>query len=393
MLWASAASSNSSLELALRETCDDIRDRLGGAGPDIAFVFASREHAESYSELPSKVSEALQPEALVGCSAGAVIGGGRELEKRPGLSITAGVLPGVDVRAFRLEGWQALGEGSEPAALQSLVGVSPEQTRALVLLPDPFTFDANRFLPHLDAAYPDSAKIGGLASGGEQPGENALFLNGSAVRSGLVGVALGGAIEAETIVAQGCRPIGDPCFVTACKGNALIELNERPVMEVLSEIFEGLDEPTRALFRHSLFLGFAMRETQTEFRQGDFLVRHLFGVDPKTKALLVGAKLEKTQIVQFHVRDAQTSSSDLEEALGSRRPAGEGNAPSGALLFSCLGRGEHLYGHPDHDTDLFRKHVGPTPLGGFFCNGEIGQVQEWTFLHGYTSAFALFRPR
>ena len=62
-----------------------------------------------------------------------------------------------------------------------------------------------------------------------------------------------------------------------------------------------------------------------------------------------------------------------------------------ALLFSCLGRGAHLFGRPDHDTDLFRAKVGAVPLGGFFCNGEIGPVGGATFLHGYTSAFALFR--
>ena len=67
--------------------------------------------------------------------------------------------------------------------------------------------------------------------------------------------------------------------------------------------------------------------------------------------------------------------------------------PHGSLLFSCLGRGQHLYGRPDHDTDVFRAALGDVPLGGFFCNGEIGPVQGRTFLHGYTSAFGLFRPR
>ena len=56
-----------------------------------------------------------------------------------------------------------------------------------------------------------------------------------------------------------------------------------------------------------------------------------------------------------------------------------------------MGRGAHLFGKPDHDSDLFRAKVGPVPLGGFFCNGEIGPVGGSTFLHGYTSAFALFR--
>jgi len=58
-----------------------------------------------------------------------------------------------------------------------------------------------------------------------------------------------------------------------------------------------------------------------------------------------------------------------------------------------LGRGSHLYGQPDHDTDMFRRHLGEVPLGGFFCNGEIGDVHGRTYLHGYTSSFALFRRR
>jgi small ligand-binding sensory domain FIST len=106
----------------------------------------------------------------------------------------------------------------------------------------------------------------------------------------------------------------------------------------------------------------------------------------------VGAHLEPMQVVQFMLRDARTAEEDLERMLERRRRAGAGR-PSGALLFSCLGRGAGLFGHPDHDTSLFEEKLGPAPLGGFFCNGEIGPVGGATFLHGYTSAFALFRER
>ena len=68
-------------------------------------------------------------------------------------------------------------------------------------------------------------------------------------------------------------------------------------------------------------------------------------------------------------------------------------SPSGALLFSCLGRGEGLYGRPNFDTEIFQEHLGNVPVGGFFCNGEVGPVGGTTFLHGYTSSFGLFRPR
>jgi small ligand-binding sensory domain FIST len=97
-------------------------------------------------------------------------------------------------------------------------------------------------------------------------------------------------------------------------------------------------------------------------------------------------------VVQFHLRDAATSAHDLEAVL-ARYQEGPPRRPAGSLLFSCLGRGEHLYGRPDHDTAAFQRRLGPVPLGGFFCNGEIGPVHGSTFLHGYTSAFGLFRKR
>ena len=126
---------------------------------------------------------------------------------------------------------------------------------------------------------------------------------------------------------------------------------------------------------------------------GDFLVRNVVGMDQNTGGLAIGEMLKEGQLVQFHLRDADTSSGDLQAVLGRYADQNRENDIPGALLFSCLGRGEYLYGKPNHDTDLFRDKLGNVPLGGFFCNGEIGPVSGTTFLHGYTSSFGLFRPK
>ena len=81
--------------------------------------------------------------------------------------------------------------------------------------------------------------------------------------------------------------------------------------------------------------------------------------------------LKEGQTVQFHLRDAETSSQDL-SAMLEQYASGLIEQPAGALLFQCLGRGSYLYGRPDHDTDMFGEMVGGLPLTGFFCNGEIG---------------------
>jgi small ligand-binding sensory domain FIST len=136
-----------------------------------------------------------------------------------------------------------------------------------------------------------------------------------------------------------------------------------------------------------------MRDTGQEYHQGDFLIRNIQSLDRESGAIIVGGHLRKNSVVQFHLRDAETSSEDLEQMLRQFTATSRGARPCGSLLFSCLGRGTYLYGEPDHDTETFRRHLGEIPLGGFFCHGEIGPVQGTTFLHGYTSAFGLFRPR
>jgi small ligand-binding sensory domain FIST len=177
-------------------------------------------------------------------------------------------------------------------------------------------------------------------------------------------------------------------LVTRCEGNVAHELDGKPPLAVLRDLFETLPERDRDLFQNSLFAGVEMREDRVEYHEGELLVRNLVGADSDTGALAIGAPLHSMQVLQFLLRDARTAEEDLARLL--ERSKQRGASPRGALLFSCVGRGAHLFGKPDHDSDLFREKVGPVPLGGFFCNGEIGPVGGSTFLHGYTSAFALF---
>ena len=261
-------------------------------------------------------------------------------------------------------------------------------TPHFVLLPDPFSCAVEPLLGLLDRTFPTSTKIGGLASGGRQPNGNLLWSGEEVTTEGAVGVALRGALLLETLVAQGCRPIGQPVFVTSCRENLILELDGKRPLEVLQEIYETAEDRDRELFRHSLFLGVGMREGETEYHVGDFLVRNLLRIDQTSGAITVAAQPEQGTVVQFHLRDAVTSAEDLEAHLAD---LSRETAPEGALLFSCLGRGKRLYGQPDYDSRAFAARCGHVPLGGFFCNGEIGPVQGRTFLHGYTSSFGLFR--
>jgi len=167
-------------------------------------------------------------------------------------------------------------------------------------------------------------------------------------------------------------------------------LDHRRPLDVLSDLIPSLDERDRALLRTSLFLGVGMDARKTEYAHGDFLIRNVLALDRQSGMLAVGAMLRTGQIAQFHLRDAEASAHDLEVVLEGYRSRGLDAVA--ALLFSCLGRGEHLYRRANHDSEMFLDKVGPIPLAGFFCNGEIGPVGGTTYVHGYTSCFGLFRP-
>jgi small ligand-binding sensory domain FIST len=80
---------------------------------------------------------------------------------------------------------------------------------------------------------------------------------------------------------------------------------------------------------------------------------------------------------------------DLRKLLEAAKADLEGQEPIGALLCSCNGRGVGLFGTPDHDARAVADQLGPIPLAGFFCNGEVGPVGSRNFLHGHTASIAL----
>ena len=393
MKWATAISRKTVFEDALLECAEGVRESLGPGPVTLALAFITPHFAEFYGGLHETLRRSLDPGTLLGCSAGGVIGGGEEVEQLPAVTLVAARLPDVTVRPFHLDGELPDLDGP-PDSWERLMGVERHEEAQFVLLADPFTARPETLLAGLDYAFPGSAKIGGLASGATSPGLNALFLDGEVHNSGTVGVALSGDVIVDTVVAQGCRPVGELMQVTSCAGNMIYELDGRPAFSAIEELFEGMNERDRALAVKSLFLGVVMDEFLKEPKAGDFLIRNLVGIDPKGGAVAVGEYLQEGMRVRFHLRDAEASAGDLHAVLtGYESTLPKTDAVSGALLFSCLGRGEHLYRQPNFDTGVFKRHLGDVPVGGFFCNGEIGPVGGATFLHGYTSSFGLFRPR
>lgn len=403
MEWANAVSTRPSLEGAVKDVVEQLKGRLTAA-PDLGLVFISSSFTSEFARLLPLLQDLLPIPVLVGCSGGGIVGMDahgqpQELEDTPALSLTVARLPGVLLRSFHTLSGDLPDLDSPPAAWAELIGVAPEQNPQFILMADPFSSSVTDLLQGLDFAYPSGVKIGGLASVDGFNRHSGLFCDRTLYTEGVVGVALSGPVVLDTIVAQGCRPIGPVYRVDKAERNILLALDDpedgdssRPPLELLQAMFETLSDGDRKLAQSSLFIGIAQDSFKLSFDPGDFLIRTLLGVDPKVGAIAVGDRLRPGQRVRFHLRDARTSAADLEHLLQNYQRQSLGRpSPTGALMFSCMGRGEGLYDQVNFDSGLFAQYLPEIPLGGFFCGGEIGPVGQTTFLHGFTSVFAICR--
>ena len=390
MQFASAISREDQLEAAIEETLSTLAQQAPDLAADIVFVFATPHHLKGLADQLPGIQKRLDAPTLIGCTGGGVLGNHQEVERRSAFAMLTASLPGVSVTPFHIE--QSSVEDLSDDYWQSRFDFADDDEPAFILLPDPFTIDAQKLLDSLNAAYPQRPVIAGLASGSQSASSCALFLNGEVVR-GAVGLGLKGNFTLRTVVSQGCRPIGDPQVITRCDNQVIYELGGRPALEVILALIETLSPADQRLARSALLMGRVIDEYKDKFERGDFLIRTLMGADSKSGAIAVGDVFRPGQTVQLHVRDAATAREDLHALMGDVAQHLESPAASGALLFSCNGRGAHLYGEADHDSRVVAETTGSAPIAGFFCNGEIGPIGNTNFLHGFTASIGIFQEK
>jgi small ligand-binding sensory domain FIST len=351
------------------------------AGCDLALVFASGAHLLHAASGVETVRESLAPRALIGCGAGGVVGAGREIEAGSGAVVWALEAPGSRVGAHHLEGEPAGG----PAAITGLPD-PPRLGEAVIVFADPYTFSAEALLARLNRERPGMPVLGGLASATTQSGS--LLCDGEVHDSGAVIASLTG-VGLVPCVSQGATPVGPEMTITAAEGNLIAELASRPALERLRDAIGELDAHEQMLAAQGLMLGVVIDENQPSYERGDFLVRPILGVEPESNAIALGERARVGQTVRLHVRDAATADEDLRAALRAQAEALGIDGAAGALLFTCNGRGSHMFDVPDHDATALEDALA-APAGGFFCAGEIGPVGGHNFLHGFTATIAVF---
>lgn len=358
---------------AAGETVGRVMEQLDGQ-PTFAVVFASASHRDQMHEAMAMVSNILKPDCLLGTLCGTVIGGNRELASTPALALWAtsqGEAHGVRIT-----------DEVEPEQLQ--LEPAPDQPNdTLLLLGDPFSFPAEETLASLSAAHPNLQIIGGLVSGAHRPGQNQLWLDNLCHEDGAVGALIRNLVPGgvRTKTSQGCQPVGTPFTVTDARDGIIFELGGRPALHRLRDLVAVAPPDQRELMRGGVHIGIAIDESQLDYC--DFLIRGIHSIDQEAGAIAIGTQVEVGNTVQFHVRNARTAANDLRSQL-------ESESTAGALMFTCNGRGAHMFEAADREATLIARLLDDAPLAGMSCVGEIARIGNHNFLLGFTASLALF---
>lgn len=326
-------------------------------GANVGFVYVSDIFAAHAESIRAAVRSHTGVRLLTGSVGIGICSTGLELMDKPGLVLMTLRLPDQAVQEAR--GELVLGRGAPRTV--GIVHAHPS------------------FASRLDEAPAFGAcfLVGALTS---SRGPNIQLHSTGIAEDGATGLVIDASqVTIHTGVSQGCRPLGRPHRVSRCHGQVIGELDGRPALDVLTEEAADLiGGDLRRLAR--VFAAFGLPNRDTD----DWLVRHLLGVDPGSRAIAVAYPVRQGDRLQFVRRDAQAAREDMASMLDKLKERAPGH-PVAGLYFSCVGRGKNLFGEPSVELQMVREVLGDFPLVGFFGNGEVCNRS----VYGYTGVLAL----
>lgn len=353
---------------------------------DGAILFAGSAHGGAFPLLVRTVAEAAGTGEVAGCSAIGVIGGGREIEAGPSVSVL--VFGGSSISAHRLFVPQ-LRRRSREAAAEIVTAVRPHlgANNLLCLFPDTYNLDPDPLLAALARDLPGVTVAGGGATEDGSVGETFQFCGDVVSSNSISGMLLAGDFEINLGAALACAPLGGIHRVTAARENVIFELDGRRAYDAFAEAAGPLaaDAPRALGF---IFLGVPLAADAERLERGNFFVRNIVGLSVEHGAIAVAHKPNIGDSVGFVLRNAERSRGELKATLEAMMARAQ-NLPAFGLYFDCVSRGSGLYAIPDHDSAYIGQYLGKVPIAGFFTGFEIGPLGGGTGLLQYSGVLAL----
>ena len=330
-----------------RECVETCAAQLGRPGAGLGFVYFTDALVDSAQRILEELRKRTGVEDWVGSVGVGVLATAAEYQEEPAIAAMV-----ADIEAYKVFSGRAPLKGGHFAVVHA----------------DPAAPDVGGLIADMSAKVTSGFVVGGLSSSRTRT----VQIANAVLSGGLSGAALDPGVAVATRLTQGCVPFPGRFRITECSHNVIGSLDGRPALEVLQEVIGS---------ERNVLVGLPVPGSDT----GDYTARNLVGIDPKNKLIAIGDLVEPGAEIIFCRRDRDAARQDLSRIVNELRASVA--APRGGLYFSCLARGEHMFGARGAELRLIQRSLGEVPLVGFFCNGEISRDR----LYGYTGVLAVFQ--
>jgi hypothetical protein len=243
----------------------------------------------------------------------------------------------------------------------------------------------------------DSALIVGAGTVGDYEFSNTIQFDGESVRTqSAVAVMLRNGVQVDNKIMHGCSPKdGIYHTITKIDGPVLMELDNRPVVDVINEMYGGDDWQKQLPVKRLAISKNLGDKFSLEYIESNYTNRLIMGVLPdKSGVLLFESDYEVGTEILFMLRDSnmmvesarQNTASILTELHNSDKK------PSFGFYIDCAGRSalfsETLTEEAEEVQKLFNQQG--TPLFGFYSGVEIAPLLNKSCGLDWTGVLSVF---
>lgn len=245
--------------------------------------------------------------------------------------------------------------------------------------------DGTALVDGLQASLPGASLSGGLAADEGHFEQTWTLGPGGIASSRVVAVALKGP---KLQVGHGCfggwKPFGPTRKASACEGNLLLELDQRPALEVYRRY---LGEHAQALPASALLFPLAILN-----QEGDEsgLIRTIVGIDEARQGLILAGSVRQGALMRLMHASTEALVDGAEQAghTAFEHPNPENRRL--ALLVTCIGRKLVMGDRTEDEIEAVATAAGPnTVIAGFYSFGEISPSVPMVGCHLHNETMAI----
>lgn len=339
--------------------------------PNVGFLYVSDLLAEDVASILAYLRQKTGVEHWVGSVGIGVLADNAVYVDRPAVVAMVGQVPEAGFCVF-------------PSIAKSVDDLSPEHRSWIERQPllvgivhgDPQNERAPALITEM-AERTAGFLVGGLTSSRSAHHQVAGRVTGG----GLSGVLFTPDVGLQTALTQGCVPIGVSHLVSDCVDNVVIGLDGRRALDVLKEDIGPALAADLNRIAGRIHAALPLPGSDT----GDYMVRNLIALDRMHGWLAIGSGIEAGDRLMFVRQDVEAARENMTGMVaGLKRRLSA--PPRGGVYFSCVARAPGVPGGLKDELATIRDALGPFPVVGMYCNGEISNGR----LYGYTGVLALF---